>query len=95
VTQASACAHCDAPLTSETTVHLWDGRDYCRACVEDACEGMADYAADHPRLEETLPFLLRRFIRVAFSTILLNALLASLIVYYLGPAGGGARTFCR
>lgn len=47
------CHACDATLEPENTVRLWDGRDYCRSCVEAACPGLSDYAASHETLEET------------------------------------------
>lgn len=50
------CRNCSQPLTPETRVHLWDGKDYCRDCVEAACPGMADYARAHAFLEETMPY---------------------------------------
>ena len=53
--RAQACAKCGATLTDDTRVHLWDGRDYCRDCVEAACPGMAQYAAEHDALEEVVP----------------------------------------
>ncbi|MEX1098454.1 MAG: hypothetical protein WED34_20585 [Planctomycetales bacterium] len=49
------CRHCARPLAGEETVRLWDGRDYCRACVEAEMPGLAEYAAGHPRLEEFEP----------------------------------------
>ncbi len=54
------CSKCSQPLTPETTVHLWDGKDYCRGCVEAACPGMAEYARTHVFLEETMPYDGRR-----------------------------------
>jgi hypothetical protein len=53
------CARCGATLMPETAVHLWDGRDYCRPCVEAACPGMADYAEQHEELAEEAPFVSR------------------------------------
>ncbi|MEX0716658.1 MAG: PVC-type heme-binding CxxCH protein, partial [Planctomycetaceae bacterium] len=49
------CRHCDRPLVEPETVRLWDGRDYCRDCVEAEMPGLAEYAATHPRLVETAP----------------------------------------
>ncbi|MFH1921675.1 MAG: hypothetical protein ABIP48_17560 [Planctomycetota bacterium] len=49
------CAACNRRLTSDRPVQLWDGRVYCRACVERAFPGLAEYAALHDRLEETMP----------------------------------------
>jgi len=47
------CHACDATLGPESAVSLWDGRDYCRSCVEAACPGLAKYAASHKTLQET------------------------------------------
>ncbi|MEX0716659.1 MAG: hypothetical protein WD066_08735 [Planctomycetaceae bacterium] len=49
------CRHCDRPLVEAETVRLWDGRDYCRDCVEAEMPGLAEYAASHPTLEEAVP----------------------------------------
>lgn len=38
------CHKCKASLLSSDAVHLWDGKDYCRNCVEAAGLGSADCA---------------------------------------------------
>ena len=49
------CSKCSCTLTPGDAVRLWDGRDYCRECVEKACSGLAEYAAAHERLAEAPP----------------------------------------
>jgi len=49
------CPACSERLTAERAVPLWDGRVYCRRCVECACPELADYAASHERLQESMP----------------------------------------
>lgn len=54
--EAPKCEKCGQPMTPETTVHLWDGKDYCRDCVVRAAPGLLDYARAHDRLQERMPF---------------------------------------
>jgi hypothetical protein len=49
------CRKCSASLTAARRIHLWDGHDYCRECVEAACSGMAAYAGKRPVLVATEP----------------------------------------
>lgn len=56
---AKTCRKCSMPLATEQIVHLWDGHDYCRKCVENACPGMADFALAHPVLESVEPISMR------------------------------------
>jgi hypothetical protein len=51
-----ACPKCGRIIHS--AVRLWDGRDYCRDCVDHACPGLGDFAAQHPILSQRsqLPF---------------------------------------
>jgi hypothetical protein len=50
-----ACRYCGRALSGEAPVRLWDGHDYCRPCVDGACPGLAEHAAQSDLLEETLP----------------------------------------
>jgi hypothetical protein len=50
------CKKCSQPLAAGASVHLWDGGDYCRPCVDKACPNLADYAIAHNVLEETIPY---------------------------------------
>ena len=34
---------------------LWDGKDYCSACLEDVAPGLFEYATEHPTLEDICP----------------------------------------
>ena len=87
-----ACPRCHERLAAQAAVRLWDGRDYCRACVDRACEGLADYAAAHPRLEERQPFSLRSGLRNAASALLGAAAFVGFLGGLAGfDAGGGAR----
>jgi len=62
------CNKCSQSLTPQTSVRLWDGRDYCRRCVEEACPKLVDYALAHDVLEETMVYdgkaALRRSLRM-------------------------------
>jgi len=42
--------------TQEDLVRLWDGRDYERARLDEEWPGLADYAAEHPQLQEAIPY---------------------------------------
>lgn len=54
--ELATCRRCDAAVEPEQTVRLWDGRDYCRPCVEKSCPGLADYAAANPTLDDQIPY---------------------------------------
>ena len=62
------CKKCSCRLTPQTTVRLWDGGDYCRRCVEEACPRLVDYALAHDVLEESMTYdrsaALRRSVRM-------------------------------
>lgn len=62
------CRKCSQPLTPQTTVRLWDGGNYCRQCVEEACPNLVDYALAHDVLEESMMYnrsaALRRSLRM-------------------------------
>ncbi len=49
------CRLCEAALNQQSAVLLWDGRLYCRPCLEHVAPGLANYARDNPVLEETRP----------------------------------------
>lgn len=53
--QGDVCKKCSVQLTPNTTIRLWDGNRYCRACVDDACPGLAEYAETHETLKEVMP----------------------------------------
>lgn len=36
-------------------MHFWDGRDYCRLCLDASAPGVFDYAVAHPTLHEFVP----------------------------------------
>ena len=44
------CPACHACLDA-SAVHLWDGRDHCRDCVDEECSALADHAERNPSLE--------------------------------------------
>lgn len=46
--------------TQSSMVELWDGKSYSRQALDGAHEDLAQYAADHPVLEETMPDVSRR-----------------------------------
>lgn len=53
--QSNVCKKCSVLLTPDTTIRLWDANRYCRACVDDACPGLAEYAETHETLKEVMP----------------------------------------
>jgi hypothetical protein len=55
------CAKCGCAPSEEDRVLLWDGRIYCRSCVEVACPGMSGYARKRPELVETYDYSLWSF----------------------------------
>jgi len=81
--QEGRCAKCSSVLTAETEVPLWDGRSYCRDCVEAACPGMADYALQHPKLEERVPRRPGRYLLIALATVC--CLAAAIFLSVIGP----------
>ncbi len=54
-TSGGVCRKCCRDMTPGATVRLWDAKDYCETCVEEACPGLAEYARSHPALEEGMP----------------------------------------
>ncbi|NQT11936.1 MAG: hypothetical protein HQ582_04250 [Planctomycetes bacterium] len=46
--------------TQSSMVELWDGKSYSRQALDGAHEDLAQYATDHPVLEETMPDVSRR-----------------------------------
>ena len=56
MTADSTCGKCGRPLKSSQAIRLWDGKDYCRPCVDDACPKLAEYARSHETLEDTIPY---------------------------------------
>jgi len=70
---AGLCGHCGGPLEPSSTIPLWDGRDYCRRCVEGLCPELGSYAAEHPELAERMP---HSAWRVAWQYLLLVELVA-------------------
>ena len=48
------CAKCSCELAPGETVHLWDGRDYCRACVFAASPNLLALAERFPILSERI-----------------------------------------
>jgi hypothetical protein len=71
----NTCPVCCRPL-SVPTVRLWDGRRYCRACVDATCPGLASFAAENPVLELVLPRI--KFWRTYLSLLLfMNAGIAA------------------
>ena len=51
----SVCSKCCRELTPDATVRLWDRKDFCETCVEEACPGLAEYARTREALEEEMP----------------------------------------
>jgi len=50
----ATCARCGRACPSSEVVRLWDGRDYCRDCVEAECRGLFDFARDRRSLRDTM-----------------------------------------
>ena len=48
------CSKCSRALSGQVAVSLWDGKRYCRECVEAACPGLADYARNASILGESI-----------------------------------------
>ena len=49
------CANCNVALPLSDSVRLWDGKDYCRSCVEAQLPGLAAHVASQQRLEDSAP----------------------------------------
>jgi len=73
-------------LTASTEVTLWDGRSYCRKCVDGALPGLADYAIDHPILIDTTAFSLPRIVQASLLVMLL-LFVSTLIILSIGFCG--------
>ena len=78
---SKACRKCSASLTTEQVVHLWDGHDYCRECVEAACPGMAEYATANPLLVAIEPT--SRMDGIRNLTILIALTITPFLVFFL------------
>ncbi|NQT16980.1 MAG: hypothetical protein HQ582_29755 [Planctomycetes bacterium] len=52
---AVLCSACNKSIAPGTSVRLWDGRDYCRTCLDSSCPGLAQYAVQHESLQEEMP----------------------------------------
>ena len=50
------CRICSRSEAPGPAVRLWDGRWYCRECVEAVSPALYRYALAHDRLEESPPF---------------------------------------
>lgn len=78
VAATSCCNYCQTPIKNGATVRLWDGRDYCAACVENACPGLGKYAATHEFLvEEDRP----SFWKLAAANLFLFTASSALIIF--------------
>jgi hypothetical protein len=40
----------------QTLIRLWDGRDHCEGCVEEACPGLAGFARGRDTLEDSIVY---------------------------------------
>ncbi|MDP6438115.1 MAG: hypothetical protein QGH74_00610 [Candidatus Brocadiia bacterium] len=86
--EGAQCSKCEQPLSPETTVRLWDGKDYCDSCVEAACPGMADYAREPPVLSEHLdPGPPPGAAQFVFDSVVVVLCLPLLLVGFGGLAG--------
>ncbi len=75
------CRECSASLTAARKIHLWDGHDYCRECVEAACSGMAAYAGKHPVLVATEPVSISDYVRnLSYTTCIVTSPFAVIFV---------------
>jgi hypothetical protein len=53
---STGCCKClGAVAQSEDYVRFWDGRDYCRSCLENTSPGLFDYVRETSVLKEVLP----------------------------------------
>jgi len=86
-----ACPVCDKLIDGGGAVRLWDGRTYCRACVEAECPGLADYAATHDHLAESAPFDLRVCLWLASWVSAAALLVFGLLGVIVGGSEWGAK----
>lgn len=70
---------------------MWDGRDYCRSCVEQTCSGLADSAVGHPILVERLPSQRARFVGRAFLATA-AVILGFLVLFFVSEGLGSGQT---
>lgn len=50
------CAHCHGSVDESAALRLFDGRWYCRACVERESPALAEYAATHNYLDDQITY---------------------------------------
>jgi len=50
------CNACLRESDDDAVAALWDGKAYCRQCLEAGCPGLFEFARLHPQLEETAPY---------------------------------------
>ncbi len=89
-TSAGACPGCGEKLDGRHPVHLWDGRDYCRECVQQASPALLNAAEAFHRPEETLTYSAWKvFHRISLTlAALFNAVFGS-IAFFVGWQRGG------
>ena len=56
MSSSQVCAACGKTVSPDSLIAFWDGRSYCRECLNEVSEGLADYCATHDRLEETVQY---------------------------------------
>jgi hypothetical protein len=53
---ATECAKCLRPLQRGEAIRLWDGKDYCRPCLDRASPSLAEYARRNATLNDGFAF---------------------------------------
>jgi hypothetical protein len=92
IAREPGCHKCGSPLTTDERIHLWDGHDYCRTCVETKSPRLARYAAEPPVLEETMPHSPWRIVWQNFVFYWASAMaLFGTIAFFAGLENGGIR----
>lgn len=87
---AEKCASCSSDLLPDNAIHLWDGRWYCRRCVQRHSKDLARYAETHSCLTDRVALSNRlapwRFLTVLCSLPLILLILVLLFARESAPA---------
>lgn len=68
------CCVCDHETAPPDSVVLWDGRTYCRGCVDAKSPDLFQFATVNPKFQEPVPFPQRQIVqRLFFSCLFIGS----------------------
>jgi hypothetical protein len=75
------CVHCHASVDESTALRLFDGRWYCRMCVERESPALAEYAAENDHLDDQITYDVKALLLKGAMLALLWALMIPFIPF--------------